>query len=169
MTEQEETPRNTNSGEEWHRDGKTPTAHTEYLNRDMVNMPGFTMPGVRQENLCPLPASCSQEESNQFRSAGVLLQALAAEARAWSETLPPEYRPAIVAILHGGVQVQVRSLAQVSFDGIRVEGLLGDSPCSMLAHQGTVQLVCYAELRGENPELEHNPIGFIWADHDEKI
>jgi hypothetical protein len=96
-----------------------------------------------------------------------LLQALAAEARAWSEKLPPEFRPAIVAILHGGLQIEVRTLAQVSFDGIRIEGLMGDSPCSLLAHQGTVQLICHA-VRVEEEHDEH-PIGFIWPDRDEQV
>jgi len=43
----------------------------------------------------------------------------------------------------------------------------------MLAHQGTIQLVCYAkeldELEDEELERAKNPIGFIWADHDEDI
>ena len=43
----------------------------------------------------------------------------------------------------------------------------------MLAHQGTVQLVCYAVELDEHTDAEQevvrNPIGFIWADHDEEI
>jgi hypothetical protein len=140
----------------------------DYLDRQMVPVPGFKPPTVQQDNLCQIPANCSQEDSNVFRSAGVLLKALAAEARAWSEQLPQEYRPAIVAVLHGGLQVQVRTLAQISFDGIRIEGQLGASPCSLLAHQGTVQLICYAEHVDEE-EPEKRPIGFIWPDHDEEI
>tara|TARA_R110000824_G_scaffold336_3_gene1930 strand:- start:86917 stop:87405 length:489 start_codon:yes stop_codon:yes gene_type:complete len=144
------------------------------LPRKMVQVPGFRPPGLSQEKRQIIPDFCSREDENEFRSAGVLLQALAAEARAWSEKLPEQFRPAIVAILHGGVQVQVSALAQVSFDGIRIEGTMGeDIPCSMLAHQGTIQLVCYAvELDAENDseqEVAKNPIGFIWADHTETI
>ena len=144
------------------------------LPRKMVQVPGFSPPGLSSQKLQSIPEFCSREDENQFRSAGVLLQALAAEARAWSEKLPANFRPAIVAILHGGVQVQVSALAQVSFDGIRIEGTMGeDIPCSMLAHQGTIQLVCYAvELDEENDsseEVAKNPIGFIWADHTETI
>ena len=149
------------------KEGSSPQHLMDYLNRQMVPVPGFTPPSVRDDNLCQIPASCSQEESNEFRSAGVLLQALAAEARAWSEQLPPEFRPAIVAILHGGLQIDVRSLAQVSFDGIRIEGVLGDSPCALLAHQGTVQLVCHAVLVAD--EKQRRPIGFIWPDRDEQV
>ncbi len=145
-----------------------------YLPRQMIQVPGFKPPGLMKENLSKQPNVCSREDENEYRSAGVLLQALAVEARAWSEQLPPNFRPAIVAILHGGVQVQVRTLAQVSFDGIRIEGTMGeDIPCSMLAHQDTIQLVCYAVETKEQGDRENektrNPIGFIWADHDEEI
>jgi hypothetical protein len=149
------------------KEGSSPQHLMDYLNRQMVPVPGFTPPSVQDDGLCQIPASCSQEDSNEFRSAGVLLQALAAEAKAWSERLPPEYRPAIVAILHGGLQIEVRTLAQVSFHGIRIEGLMGDSPCSLLAHQGTVQLVCHA-VRVDHEQEEH-PIGFIWPDHNQQV
>ncbi|MGA0806886.1 MAG: hypothetical protein ACO3PV_10295 [Pseudohongiellaceae bacterium] len=136
----------------------------------MVSVPGFLPPTEVKENLCPLP-SCSQEDINEFRSAGVLMKALAAEARAWSEKLPADYRPAIMALLHGNLQMEVRSLAQVSFDGIRLEGIMDGNPCSVLAHQNTVQLMCYAERIDEDSEEEyvHHPIGFIWPDHNENI
>jgi len=144
------------------------------LPKRMSSVPGFRPPQLPGAFRQPQPQACSNEDQNEYRSAGVLLQAMADEAREWSKQLPPNYRPAIVAILHGGVQVQVRSLAQVSFDGIRIEGTMGaDIPCSMLAHQDTVQLVCYAvELDTEDENSEEaapNPIGFIWADHDEEI
>ncbi len=151
------------------KDGESQQNLMDYLSRQMVPVPDFTPPSARDDKLCPLPSYCDPE-SNEFRSAGVLLKALAAEARAWSEKLPPEYRPAIVAVLHGGLQVQVRTLAQVSFDGIRIEGIMGDSPCSLLAHQDTIQLICHAIHNEENgDESRHNPIGFIWPDHDEEI
>lgn len=145
-----------------------------YLPKQMVQIPGFKPPALAKENRLSHPSVCSREDENEYRSAGVLLEALAIEARAWSEQLPSNFRPAIVAILHGGVQVQVRNLAQVSFDGIRIEGTMGeDIPCSMLAHQDTVQLVCYGveldEKADEEQQRSNNPIGFIWADHDEEI
>lgn len=140
----------------------------DVLNRQMVSVPGFRAPTVREDNLCPLPQSCSREDLYQFRSSGVLLEALAAEARAWANKLPEAYRPAIVAVLHGGLQIEVRTLAQVSFDGIRIEGLMGGNPCSLLAHQNTVQLICYA-VSVEEDEDTHHPIGFIWPDRDEVV
>jgi len=140
----------------------------DVLNRQMVSVPGFVPPTVREDNLCPLPPACSTRDMNEYRSAGVLLESLAAEARAWSSKLPANFRPAIVAVLNGGMQVEVRTLAQVSFDGIRIEGLLGGNPCSMLAHQNTVQLICFA-INVEQDEEKHHPIGFIWPDRDEVV
>ena len=149
------------------KEGSSPQHLMDYLNRQMVPVPGFTPPSVQDDGLCQIPPACSVEDSNEFRSARELRQAVAAEAKPWSEKLPPEYRPAIVAILHGGLQIEVRTLAQVSFDGIRIEGMMGDSPCSLLAHQGTVQLVCHA-VRVEDEE-EHHPIGFVWPDRNEQV
>lgn len=146
------------------------TGRVSEFRQKMVPVPGFEPPLEVAENLCPLP-NCSQEDINEFRSAGVLLKALAAEAKAWGERLPPDYRPAILALLQGNLQMEVRTLTQVSFDGIRLEGLLDGNPCSVLAHQNTVQLMCYAELIDELAEedLPHRPIGFIWPDHNESI
>jgi hypothetical protein len=143
---------------------------TPDFRQKMVSVPGFEPPTSVGDNLCPLP-NCSQEDINEFRSAGVLLKALADEARAWSETLPPDFRPAILALLNGNMQMEVRTLTQVSFDGIRLEGMLDGSPCSVLAHQNTVQLMCYAERIDEAAEedMPHRPIGFIWPDHNENI
>jgi hypothetical protein len=140
----------------------------EVLNKQMVSVPGFSPPTVREDNLCPLPATCSTAGMNEYRSAGVLLDALAAEARAWATKLPANFRPAITAVLHGGLQIEVRTLAQISFDGIRIEGLMGGNPCSLLAHQNTVQLICYA-IDVSGSEDKHHPIGFIWPDRDEVV
>jgi hypothetical protein len=93
---------------------------------------------------------------------------LAAEVRAWSTKLPANFRPAIVAVLHGGLQIEVRTLAQISFDGIRIEGLMGGNPCSLLAHQNTVQMICHA-INVEASEDKHHPIGFLWPDRDEVV
>lgn len=103
------------------------------------------------------------EKLNEYQSASVLMQAIADEAVTWRNSLPENFRPAIMAILHGGIQINVESLAQISFHGIRIAGTFNGSPCSMLAHQSTVQLLCYAEEIVENQTK--NPIGFIWDGH----
>ena len=137
----------------------------------LPRVPGISAPSIREGELCPLPAPCSQEEINQYRSAAVFMKSLADEARAWRDKLPSRYRPAILAVLHGGLQIHVHSLSQVSFDGIRIEGTMDGSPCSLLAHQSTVQMLCYAE-EVPPPEEEappKRPIGFIWEDNSVEV
>jgi hypothetical protein len=137
------------------------------LNRQISPVPGFRPPSVDKEFLyCPLPANCSVEEQNEYRSAAVFLASLASEVKAWREQLPAHYQPAVMAILHGGVQIHVMKLAQVSFDGIRIEGLLQGNPVTTFAHQSTVQMICFA-MEMKEPE-ERNPIGFIWNDREEE-
>ncbi|MDG2175807.1 MAG: hypothetical protein P8M72_06735 [Gammaproteobacteria bacterium] len=147
---------------------KTLDSVMENLNRQISPVPGFKPPTVEKEALyCPLPESCTQEDKNEFRSAAVFLASLASEVKAWRSQLPENYQPAVMAILQGGVQVHVMKLAQVSFDGIRIEGLLQDNPVTVFAHQSTVQMMCYAmEIKEEK---ERNPIGFIWPDRNEEV
>ena len=106
------------------------------------------------------PATNDPEKDNEFRSASVLLKEISDEAIAWQRSLPENYRAAVLAVLHGGMQIQVESLSQISFHGIRVAGTLNGSPCSVLAHQSTIQLLCYGEAITD--EAPRNPIGFIW-------
>lgn len=150
------------------KEGASPANLMDYLNSQMAPVPGFVPPAVNKKTFCPVPANCSQEDLNEYRSATVFLKALADELKAWGSQLPENFRPAIMAVLHGGIQIQVSSLAQVSFDGIRIEGLMGDSPCSLLAHQSTVQMLCYA-VQVDQQAPPRRPIGFIWPDHDEEI
>lgn len=104
----------------------------------------------------------SHEEVNAYQSASVLMKAISDEALSWKNSLPENFRPAVLAVLHGGIQIHVESLSKISFNGIRIAGLLNGGPCAMLAHQSTVQLLCYGqEITQEDPK---NPIGFIWDD-----
>lgn len=105
-------------------------------------------------DLPPVPTS---EERNEYQSASVLIRALAEDTQQWRMQLPENLSPAILAVLYGGIQIHVQTLSQVSFHGIRIEGTLNGSPCSVLAHQATVQMLCYAN---ETPLAR--PIGFIW-------
>lgn len=116
-----------------------------------VSSPEYKLPEIH----IPSPA-----EKNHYQSASVLMESIAKEAMKWKSDLPESYRPAILAVLYGGIQISVRTLSQVSFHGIRIEGTMNDAPCSVLAHQSTVQLLCYGEEIA--PESQHNPIGFVW-------
>ena len=106
-------------------------------------------------------------ESNEFRSAGALMKSIADEALSWRESLSEGLQPAIVAILQGGIQIDVLKLSQVSFHGIRIEGTMAGSPCVMFSHQGNVQMLCHAvKVEKEAPKRS---IGFIWPDKEVNI
>jgi len=99
------------------------------------------------------------EESNAFQGAAVLLKRLAAAITHWRGQLSGGVEPAIVAVLQGGTQVRVTRLATESFHGIRIDGEIDGTPCMILAHQSTVQLLCFP-LKIE-PERGSRRIGFI--------
>lgn len=106
-----------------------------------------------------MPAMPSMEERHSYESSKNLIQSVVATIRQWKKSQPDAYQPAVMALLHGGVQIEVCSLTNVSFHGLRIEGLLGGRPCIVLAHQATVQLLCYpAEPAKEQPRRR---IGFI--------
>ena len=96
----------------------------------------------------------------------MFLASLASEVKAWREQFPQNDQPAVMAILRGGFQVNVMKLAQVSFVGIRIEGLLQGSPVTLFAHQSTGQMLCFA-MEIQEPE-QRNPIGFIWNHREEE-
>jgi hypothetical protein len=102
----------------------------------------------------------SSEERNEYQSAAVLLQELATTITTWRAALSETMQPAVVALLQGGVQVQVQNLAQISFHGIRIEGRINGKPCVLLSHQASIQILCLAEEIAP-PETPRRPIGFI--------
>lgn len=98
-------------------------------------------------------------EANSYQSAGVLMKRLADTIASWRQAVPADTQPAIVAILHGGIQIEVSLLAEESFHGIRIEGSIDGSPCMLVAHQSSVQLLCYI-VKIEHEE-QRRKIGFI--------
>src|ERR1051325_994232 len=77
----------------------------------------------------------SQEEVNEYQSSGPLMRRLVNTVVQWRRQLPKDQQPAILAILHGGIQINVELLAQESFNGIRIQGTVAGNPCMVLAHQ----------------------------------
>lgn len=111
----------------------------------------------------PLPS-----EKNHYQSAGILMRKLASKVASWRESVPPDAQPVIVAILHGGYQINVELLAEESFHGIRIEGTLeGGGPCMVLAHQSSVQLLCYIEKIER--EEQRRKIGFIIDGQEQQV
>ncbi|MCG2634686.1 MAG: hypothetical protein J4A00_07185 [Gammaproteobacteria bacterium] len=144
----------------------TPTTKTQLTPTDT---PDQKKPGLGEIHLNP-PAVCkvpTTEEMNEYRSAATFIQALAEEAQEWHRQLPENYKPAVSAVLYGGVQVAVHTMSQVSFHGIRIEGLLNGNPCSLFAHQSTIQVLCYGEE--ESVEQPRRPIGFVWENNSIQV
>lgn len=119
----------------------------------------YKIPGIKPSTL---------EEENQYQSASTFMASIAQEALEWKNSLDEEHIPAIIAILYGGIQIKVNSLSKVSFHGIRIEGELNGSPCAILAHQSTVQMLCHAVKTIKQAEPPR-PIGFIWDDQEVNV
>lgn len=132
----------------------------------VAHIPDFTAPSMDRycAQGCGVP---SEEESNRYQSASAFMSAVADAAREWKSTLPDGFEPRLIAVLQGGAFVQVDSIAQVSFHGIRIQGTLNEMPCAILAHQSTVQMLCLAQP--VDPESPSNPIGFIWPENKVEV
>lgn len=131
------------------------------------NIPNFRFPSKSDSILTKSLSSIAPEELNEYRSASSFMKAIAAEAMMWKQQLPEDFTPAILAFLPGGMKVDVHGLAQVSFHGIRIEGSFNGAPCSLLAHQSTVQIMCYGQKIVE--QEPRRPIGFIWPDNEVEV
>ncbi len=121
---------------------------------------GLIIPGYQIPKAQPHPVSHDEHES-----AGAMLSRLAQTIMEWREALPEDAQPVITAIASGGVQIIVERLAQESFHGVRVEGLMNGSPCMLLAHQANLELLCFIE-KVQEAEFRRK-IGFI-IDGEEK-
>ena len=98
-------------------------------------------------------------QENSYQSSRALLQRLSQTMTDWRKELDDDVQPAIVAILNGGLKIDVERMAQESFHGIRIEGILNGNPCMLLSHQSSVQLLCFVQkIEKEKPRRK---IGFI--------
>jgi hypothetical protein len=147
---------NSSLTEQMNRINNALKAASGYQLPNMATLAGIRTPSPSLESLkIPTP-----KERNEYQSAAVLMKELANTIITWRAELPADAQPVVIAILNGGIQIHVSSLAQVSFHGIRVEGTIEHAPCMMLAHQSAIQLLCYTEaINSENPPRKK--IGFI--------
>ena len=117
-----------------------------------ITIPSVAYPKIRQIRI---PTS---EERHKFESAGELVSRLAARIKQWKSQLPNNQQPVILAIMANGANVNVRQLSQESHHGVLIEGDIEGSPCMLLCHQDTLQLLCYVEeIKKEEQRRE---IGF---------
>jgi hypothetical protein len=99
------------------------------------------------------------KEQNSFQSAGVLVRRMAQTVAQWRKQVPSDSQPVVLALLQGGVQVNVSLLAEESFHALRIEGTIEGSPCMLLTHQASVQLLCV--IMKVEEEAQRRQIGFI--------
>jgi hypothetical protein len=129
-------------------------------------LPNFSFPQLDRYKL-PEVKVATPLERNEYQSASALIKALADAALDWKNALPNGYVPGILAVLGSGTTIEVISLAQVSFNGIQIHGMLNGNPTIVLAHQATVQIICVAYAADDNSV--RNPIGFIWPENRVEI
>jgi hypothetical protein len=101
------------------------------------------------------------EERHDYASSQVLLERLRGRLRAWRENLPADAQPVIIAVLPNGTAVRVKELSEEGHNGVAITGLVGDTQCLLLAHQSSLQLLCYIE-KVEEPKKRYR-IGFRLA------
>ncbi|MGX5203378.1 hypothetical protein [Aliikangiella sp. IMCC44632] len=135
--------------------------NTQQLIHEQV-VPQRALPNLQAPQQAVSPA-----QANEYQSAGVLMRRLADTMTQWRKQLPADEEPAILAVLYGGIQITVERLAQESFHGIRIEGQMNGSPCMLLAHQSTVQLLCF--VKKVEPKQVKRRIGFIIDGEEEEV
>ncbi|MDD5141335.1 MAG: hypothetical protein PHY43_13875 [Verrucomicrobiales bacterium] len=100
----------------------------------------------------------TNEERHKFESAGVMVSRLAARINHWKKQLPQNQQAVVLAVLANGACVNVKQLSQESHHGILIEGDIDGSPCLLLCHQDTLQILCYVEE--VKKEEQRREIGF---------
>lgn len=133
----------------------------ESLKKFLANSPAaLDLSSLRHPKLSDSTEQMAEHaQEHAYQSARALLQRLSQTMSEWREELDDDVQPAIMAILNGGIQIQVDLLATESFHGIRIEGLLNGNPCMLLSHQSSVQLLCFVQ-KIEKQERRRK-IGFI--------
>ena len=111
-----------------------------------------------------LPTIPTIEERNEFQSAGNLVTHLAAQIRIWQTQLPEDHQAVVWAVLPNGLSIDVRELSSYGHNLVKLTGLIGDSETVLLAHQATVQILCFIK-REDEPERRYK-IGFGAADDE---
>ena len=106
-----------------------------------------------------IPRMPTPKEQNSFQSSGVLVKRMAQTVTQWRAQVPADSQPVVLALLQGGVQINVSLLAEESFHALRIEGTIDGSPCMLLTHQASVQLLCF--VAKVEQESQRRQIGFI--------
>ena len=143
--------------------GKGLSSAVNKINEDIKNMSKSSLSNMNLPQYNARIRLPSAEEMNEYQSAATLMKTLSDEAIAWKSELKKDQHPTIIAILPSGARIHVHALSQVSFHGIKINGVTDNNEnCSLFAHQSTVQILCLAQEKCKEPSS--NPIGFHWGD-----
>jgi hypothetical protein len=134
--------------------------------KSLFEMSAVDMPRLPQIDSVRFPTPKMQNEwfptpkaQNEFQSAGVLVKKMAQTVGEWRTKVPENCQPVVLALLQGGVQMNVTLLAEESFHSLRIEGTIDGSSCLLLTHQASVQLLCFVSKVEQ--ESQRRRIGFI--------
>lgn len=119
----------------------------------------FGMPMSSVRSMPAMPRIPTAKEQNSFQSADVLVKCMAQTVTEWRKQVTEDTQPVVLAILQSGVQINVSLLAADSFHALRIEGTIDGSPCMLLTHQASVQLLCF--VAKVEQESQRRRIGFI--------
>ena len=132
-----------------------PDENARTLKLSSVGIPGL----LPRMPVIDIPKMPTPKEQNSFQSSGVLVKRMAETVRQWRVQVPEYSQPVVLALLQGGIQIHVSLLAEESFHALRIEGTIDGSPCMLLTHQASVQLLCF--VAKVEQESQRRQIGFI--------
>lgn len=102
----------------------------------------------------------SQAQMHSYESSGALIKRLAETVNHWKTEVSEEFQPVILAILQGGISIEVSTLSEDGFNGVRIDGKFNGNQCMVVTHQATVQMLCYLEKIEK--EEDRKPIRFVY-------
>ncbi len=101
----------------------------------------------------------TEAEKHFYESSGALIKHLAERIEFWKKSIQENSQPVILVILSNGVKIRAENLTQQGHNGIIIEGTIEEHHCMILAHQATLQILCYIE-KIKDKKQRKNPIGF---------
>lgn len=84
----------------------------------------------------------SVEEINAFQSANAIVKRLSQVITDWNERLPTDKEAAIIAILPGGIEVNVLELSAEGYEGITIRGIWKGGEVLVTMHKSNFITMC---------------------------
>ena len=101
-------------------------------------------------------------------SAAELVHTMSDIVDGWLEDLEPDEQAVIIAILGDQTALRVVEMTAQGHDVVILRGETANGPCMLVAHQATIQLICFIERI--TPQATRRTIGFNvdWPDEPAK-